>query len=133
MTEFFFLPKLVFAQVPNAGNNGASGGSGGSPCPPGYENLCKVGPDSNPNLVANIVQFLIVIAIVVSIIFVLWGGIKWITSGGVKGKVEQARGTVTGAVVGLIIALLAYAIVSYVVYLFTGNANLNFTIPRLID
>lgn len=102
-------------------------------CPPGYENLCRVGPDANPNLFGNVVQILIVIAIVVSVIFVVWGGISWITSGGDKGKVEQARATITGAVIGLIIALLAYGIVSYVVYLFTGSSSLNFEIPTLIQ
>jgi hypothetical protein len=113
---YLLLPTVVFAQ-----------------CPPGYENLCKVGPDTNPNLFANIVQYLIIIGVVVSIIFIVWGGIKWTTSGGDKEKVQQARGTITAAIVGLIIALLAFAIVSYVVYLFTGKAGLDFAIPRLID
>jgi hypothetical protein len=117
LTGFYLLlPAVVFAQ-----------------CPSGYENLCKVGPDTNPNLFANIVQFLIVIAIVVSIIFVIWGGIRWITSGGDKEKVQQARGAITSAIIGLLIAFLAFFIVSYVVYLFTGSTSLNFAIPRLID
>jgi hypothetical protein len=117
LTGFYLLaPMIAFAQ-----------------CPPGYENLCKVGPDTNPDLFANIVQFLIVIAIVVSAIFMIWGGIKWVTSGGDKGKVEQARGAITGAIIGLLISLLAFAIVSIVVYLFTGSASLNFKIPTLIQ
>ena len=113
---YLVLPAITFAQ-----------------CPPGYENLCKIGPDTNPNLFGNIVQFLIIIAIVVSIIFVIWGGIKWTTSGGDKEKVGQARATITGAIIGLIIALLAFTIISYVVYLFTGTSSLDFKIPRLID
>ena len=117
LTGFYLLlPVVVFAQ-----------------CPPGYESLCKVGPDTNPNLVGNIVQYLIIIAIAVSIIFIVIGGIKWTTSGGDKEKVAQARGTITAAIIGLIIAVLAFAIVSFVVYLFTGKAGLDFAIPRLID
>ena len=126
----FLLPTAVFAQL---GNGSAVGGGSSSACPPGYESLCRAGPDTNPNLFGNIVQFLIVIAIVVSVVFMIWGGIIWITSGGDKGKVEQARSAITGAIIGLLIALLAYAIVSYVFYLITGKSGLDFKIPRLID
>lgn len=105
-----------------------------SPCPNGWESLCRITVQNKPNLVATIVQFLIVIAIIVSVIFLIWGGIRWIMSGGDKAKVEQARSAIMAAIIGLVISLLAFFIIGLVMYFITGNANLNgIKIPRLID
>lgn len=50
-----------------------------------------------------------------SLLFVFWfilGGIRWITSGGDKNKVEEARGTVTNAVVGISVLFALYMVLS---------------------
>lgn len=116
----FFLPSLfpALAQV----------------CPPGYESLCSLNLESNKNFFGNIVQILIVVGIVLAVLFLIWGGIRWIMSGGDKGKVDQARATITASIVGLIISLLAYFIVSLVLYMLTGNGDLgSLPIPKLTD
>lgn len=120
---YFFSPYLfsVIAQAQD-------------PCPPGFENLCKIKLEDNPDIFGNIVQALIVIAIIVSLVFLIIGGIRWIMSGGEKGKVEQAKATITAAITGLVFSLLAYAIVNFVVFQLTGNLTLNnLEFPRLID
>lgn len=96
------------------------------PCPQGsFNKLCssftaaRFGP-----LVGTAIQFILVIAVVIAIIFLIWGGIKWITSGGDKAKVDSARGTIIAAVVGLIIAFAAYFIISIVLSLF-GLGTIN--------
>src|ERR1700750_2980295 len=61
-------------------------------------------------LIAFIINAIIVIGIVLSLIFLLYGGIRWILSGGDKGKVDAARSTIVAAIVGLIIVILAYVI-----------------------
>lgn len=105
-----------------------------SPCPPGWENLCTIGPSNNPKFVGTIVQILIVIAIILSVVFLIWGGIRWIMSGGDKGKVEAARSAVTAAVIGLVVSILAYFIVTMIVYVLTGTGDLkSIKFPRLID
>lgn len=51
--------------------------------------------------------------LIASLLFVFWfilGGIKWITSGGDKNKVEEARGTVTNAIVGLFVLFALYMV-----------------------
>lgn len=59
----------------------------------------------------NILSLIIGIAAVVMIIL---GGLKYVTSGGDSNKVANAKGTITYALIGLVIAVLAQAIVHYV-------------------
>ena len=51
---------------------------------------------------------------VVSVIMIIWGGFKYITSGGDAGSVTAAKNTILYAIVGLIIVALAQVIVQFV-------------------
>jgi hypothetical protein len=51
---------------------------------------------------------------VVSVIMIIWGGFKYITSGGDAGSVTAAKNTILYAIVGLIIVALAQIIVKFV-------------------
>ena len=53
-----------------------------------------------------------------------------VTSGGDKGKVDEARKTVIAAIVGLIIAFLAFFILS-VVLSFFGLSLTNLVLPKI--
>jgi hypothetical protein len=52
-----------------------------------------------------------VFAGIAAILFVIWGGISWITSAGEKEKLEGARKKVLYALIGLIIIFASYLIV----------------------
>ena len=70
----------------------------------------------NPcDLVNQIATFLVTVAIGVSVIFIAIGGIQYMNSGGDKMAIENARGKVTGAIIGAVIAVGAYAILRFVV------------------
>lgn len=58
----------------------------------------------------------VIIAVVgfVAVIMIILGGISFITSQGDTSKVTKARNTILYGVVGLVIALLAFAIVNFV-------------------
>jgi hypothetical protein len=62
------------------------------------------------SLVSNVVNALLIIAALAAFIFLVLGGIQWITSAGDKAGMEAARNKITHAVVGLIIVAAAYAI-----------------------
>jgi uncharacterized membrane protein YozB (DUF420 family) len=118
--QLFLCPSLFFVYAQ-------------SPCPAGFESLC-FNFTEKPNIIGNIVQVLIIIAIVLSVIFLITGGIRWIMSGGDKGKVEQARSVIIAAIAGLVISFLAYFIVNVVGTMFINGFDLkNINIPRLID
>jgi len=101
-------------------------------CPPAFSNLCGVNIASSNGLVGGIIQVLFIIAILAALFFLIYGGIRWITSGGDKGKVDQARSTIVAALVGLIIAFLAFAITNFVLIFFTGQGTSQLTLPKLI-
>ncbi len=104
-----------------------------SDCPSGFENLCKIDIGNNPNIFGNIISILLTIAIVVSLLYLIWGGIKWITSEGDKAKVDQARKAVIAAIIGLVISLLGFFIINLAVALFTGSDLLKtLPIPKLV-
>jgi hypothetical protein len=63
---------------------------------------------------------LFAIAVIAALFFLTWGGILWTTSGGDKEKVDKARKTIIYAIIGLVVTVLAYAIVNFVKGLLTS-------------
>lgn len=101
-------------------------------CPGGqYDALCNVNATDNTTVIRNIINILFVVAVTVALIFLLLGGIKWITSGGDKTKVTEARGTLTAAIVGLMITFLSFFIISVVSFAFGIKGGSIFVIPQL--
>lgn len=72
-------------------------------------------------IIRAIIQFILVVAFVLAFIFLLIGGIRWITAGGDEKAVSGARGTITAALVGLVIVLVAYALIRLVETFFGVN------------
>ncbi len=50
----------------------------------------------------------------ISVIMLIWGGLRYILSGGDSKKITDAKNTVLYAIIGLIISFLAYAIIRFV-------------------
>ena len=75
-------------------------------------------------LINGVLNFVMVIAALLVFMYLIWGGIEWITSGGDKGKTESARNKITSAVVGLIVLAASYAIL-LIVLRFLGYSDLN--------
>lgn len=67
------------------------------------------------DLVVNIIQWIIGISGVVAAIFVVIGGISYMTSAGDSGKLQKAKATITYALIGLIIVALSEVILSFVI------------------
>lgn len=65
-------------------------------------------------VIQAVIRFILLIAFVLAFIFLLIGGLRWITAGGDEKAVAGARGMITGALIGLVIVLLAYAIIKLV-------------------
>lgn len=59
---------------------------------------------------------------VISVIMLVWGGLRYILSGGDNKKVTDAKNTILYAIIGLIIAVLAFAIVNFVLNAIGGPA-----------
>lgn len=61
-------------------------------------------------LISAIVGTLLIVAALLAFLYLIVGGIQWITSGGDKAGMESARNKITHAIVGLIIVGAAWAI-----------------------
>jgi len=105
-----------------------------NPCnAPGAENTvgCQVQNLQIGGVVGQVVQFIFVIAVILALGFLVYGGIKWITSGGDKSNVETARGTIIAAIIGLIIVFLAYVILNLIINFLTGNDLGTLSVPSI--
>lgn len=103
-------------------------------CPTGsqFEALCKIQFSSIGGFIGKLIILLLIIAVIIAVFFLIYGGIKWITSGGDKTAVEGARNHIVAAIVGLLIALLAFFIVNFVMGLLGMQGINNLTIPSLV-
>ena len=70
-----------------------------------------VGPDGVFTRITSIALYVIG---AISVIMLIWGGLRYIISGGDNKKVTDAKNTILYAIIGLIFAVLAYAIVRFV-------------------
>lgn len=77
--------------------------------PPG--DIPKGGVDTLSSAIGVGIQVMIIVAILLSLVFLVLGGLQWTSSGGDKGKIAGARSKITFAIVGLIVALSAFFIV----------------------
>lgn len=100
-------------------------------CPEDYKKLCTYDLSSISKIVSNGITILFVIATIASLFFLIFGGIKWITSGGDKAKLEESRNMLVAAAVGLAVTFLSFFILNFVLQLFGLPTAGNFTIPTL--
>lgn len=83
--------------------------------PPGPIVPEKIKPiDNILKVVQTIIQFILLVAFVIAFIMLLVGGIRWILAGGDEKAVAGARNTITAALIGLVIVLVAFAIIKLV-------------------
>ncbi|MFZ6036588.1 MAG: pilin [Patescibacteria group bacterium] len=94
------LPAVASAQVNINDNLGSTFG---------------LGTADLENTVINVVQWVLGFLGLIAVIMILIGGFQWITAGGNEEKVASAKKVISAAVIGLIIVLLAWAIVIFVV------------------
>ena len=81
--------------------------------------LCKDQKTDIGDVVKTIVNTLLYILGSVCVIVIILGGVFYVTSMGNAASVEKAKNTILYAVIGLVVALLAYAIVNFVIGKFT--------------
>lgn len=83
-----------------------------------------------PNLLSAAVSITLILAALVAFFFLVFGGIKWITSGGDKDSTAKAQGTITAALIGLAIVFSAWAILKIIEAVFGVAILGNFSLPN---
>lgn len=92
---------------------------GGADCA-GSENQPPVlfGEDGMFKRITDVLLFLVG---AISVIMLIIGGIRYVVSGGDSTAVQNAKNTILYAIVGIVVAILAFAIVSWVNGQFSGQ------------
>ncbi|MFA6322211.1 MAG: TrbC/VirB2 family protein [Candidatus Buchananbacteria bacterium] len=80
-----------------------------------YGTFTGLGTNDIREGVMNIVNVLLGFLGILAIIIILWGGFRWMTSGGNEEKVGEAKKVITAGIIGLIIIFTAYAIATFVI------------------
>lgn len=108
---------------------------GGSPiklCPETgniFSNLCNL--NFSGGLIGDLITFAFILAVIVALAFLIFGGIRWIAAGGDKTQIEGAREAITGAIIGLVIVFLAYFILNIIMVFFTGHGLTDLETPTI--
>jgi amino acid transporter len=57
------------------------------------------------NLIRGLARFLIVISLVVAVVFIIWGGVLWMSARGNEDQTKNAKKTITNGVIGALVVL----------------------------
>ena len=106
------LPVAATVACPAGTLRGDSGGSADSLA------QCSVPEDEDGHDLLSTVQTILNVAIsvlgIVTVVMIILGAVQYTISQGDPGKITKARNTILYGVIGLVIALLAFAIVNFV-------------------
>lgn len=104
-----------FAVVAPASDAGAINVFGGCSGNGGTEVCSARSRDGVNDIVQTVIDLLFWVIAIIAVVMIIVGGIKYVVSNGDASKITSAKNTVLYSVVGLVVALLAYAIVGFVI------------------
>jgi len=95
------------------------------PCSGGASDsaICQSSGDTVAGFLSTGVNLLLYILGAIAVVMIIVGGIYYVVSGGDATATTKAKNTILYSVVGLIVALLAYAIVNFVISSFTSSVK----------
>lgn len=73
--------------------------------------------------ITNIINIMLYALGAIAVIMIIIGGIRYTTSNGDSNGIQSAKNTILYAVAGLVVAILAYAIVNFVVSNLLGSSG----------
>lgn len=112
LSPALLVPARAFADAKSAACQAAGGVISGTECVLATGNKSLFGGGS---FFQGIVDTLIFVVGAVSVLMIILGGLRYVLSGGDSAGVKGAKDTILYAIVGLVVAAMAYAIVHYVV------------------
>lgn len=77
----------------------------------------------NTGIFTTVTNVMLFIVGAISVIMIVIGGLRYVISGGNTTNVTAAKNTILYAVVGLVVAMLAYALINFVITSFMPGAS----------
>ena len=105
----------VFAMIEDGGDT--SGGDGAAATGKAQQGVDSVNPGAAVDLngmIRIILNVVFGVVGIVAVIMIILGGVNYTTSQGDSQKVQKAKNTIMYGIIGLIIVLLAFAIVNFI-------------------
>jgi hypothetical protein len=110
------LTILGLTALPSASYAADTAQSGADTARPnGVPGFLFVTPAGNQGIFGLIADTLIFLTGAIAVIVIIYGGLRYVTSTGDAARVKGAKDTILYGVVGLVVAILAYALVAFVV------------------
>ena len=81
---------------------------------PGVLACGDIGPSYLACYIGALYNFFIQFAIVLAVLMILIGGFQWLMAIGNPGKISNAKSTINGAVIGLVLALISYLLLTQI-------------------
>jgi hypothetical protein len=106
-------PVAVYAADPNIEGNLACGSTLNVQTDDCRDDLSG-GTGRIQDIVTTIINIFSVIVGIVAVIMIIFGGFKYITSGGDSGNISSAKNTIIYAIIGLVVVALAQFLVQFV-------------------
>jgi len=71
--------------------------------------------------IAALWQTVVTVGGIAFIIYLVWGGIEYLTSGGDKGRIDDAQKKITSSIIGIVILISSYAVTYFIQQVFKIN------------
>ena len=96
---------------------GTGGGAGtGTAAASSSDAICgATGQGEFEAIMTNIINTILIVLGMIAVIMIIVGGIRYTTSNGDSSQIQSAKNTIMYAVIGLVVAILSFAIVNFVI------------------
>ena len=74
-------------------------------------------------IIGRVIQALLGLSGTLALLMFVWGGIQWMTSGGVAEKIKKGKDTLIWATIGLVVIFTAYTLVSTLIEAITSGTT----------
>lgn len=109
------------------GDTGTTGGGGGDTGVIDVNALLEGGDGSINELVSIVIALLLIAGLFLCLMYLVWGGMKYITSAGNEENIKKAGATIRYALLGLVVCLMGYFIVWWLAILLDAPFDLSFS------
>ena len=122
VSGFGVLPVSATTQNSNdASCDSFSGVASGVSC--GKNNSSPTNLFGNGGIFQTVINIMLFIVGVLAVVMIIFSGIRYTSSRGDPKQVESAKNTLMYSIIGLVIAIFAYAIINWIVFAATNTTN----------
>lgn len=90
-----------------------------------FSDTSPAGSRTGENLVKSAINILLLFAAAIAVVYLVIGGFQYVAARGNEEATEKAKKTITGSIIGLVVIVMAFAIVTIISSLLTKAPGVN--------